>query len=57
MCVQCDNPHSSDGYGFCLACSIELRREFHAGFERLTAYLASWAAFQEWEAEHPVEAR
>jgi hypothetical protein len=30
MCVQCGNPHISDRYGFCLACSIELRREFYA---------------------------
>ena len=57
MCVQCGNPQISDRYGFCLACSIELRREFYAGLERLTAYLASWAAFEEWEAEHPVGAR
>jgi hypothetical protein len=57
MCVQCGNPQIADRYGFCLACSIELRREFYRGLERLTAYLASWAAFEEWEAEHAVEAR
>jgi hypothetical protein len=57
MCPQCDNHHVSDSYGFCLACSIETRREFYAGLERLTAYLASWAAFEEWEAKHAVEAR
>jgi hypothetical protein len=58
MCVHCGHPHISDPLGFCLACTIELRREFYAGLERLTAYLASWAAFEEWEAEHPVvEAR
>jgi hypothetical protein len=53
MCVHCGHPHISDRFGFCLACSIEIRREFYAGLERLTAYLASWAAFEEWEAEHP----
>jgi hypothetical protein len=53
MCVHCGHPHISDPLGFCLACSIEIRREFYAGLERLTDYLASWAAFEEWEAEHP----
>jgi hypothetical protein len=57
MCVHCGHPHISDPLGFCLACSIEIRREFYTGLERLTAYLASWAAFEEWEAEHVVEAR
>ena len=52
MCVHCGHPHISDPLGFCLACSIEIRRQFYAGLERLTAYLASWAAFEEWEAEH-----
>jgi len=52
MCVHCGHPHISDPLGFCLACSIEIRREFYAGLERLTAFLASWAAFEEWEAEH-----
>jgi hypothetical protein len=53
MCVHCGHPHFSDPLGFCLACSIEIRRDFYAGLERLTVYLASWAAFEEWEAEHP----
>ena len=57
MCVHCGHPHVSDPLGFCLACSIEIRREFYAGLERLTAYLASWAAFEEWEAESVVQAR
>jgi hypothetical protein len=33
---------------------IELRREFYAGLEELNAYLASWAAFQEWEADRAL---
>jgi hypothetical protein len=55
MCVQCGNPHISDPFGFCLACTIEIRREFYAGLEQLQAYLAAWAAFQEWEAEQAVK--
>jgi hypothetical protein len=35
---------------------IELRREYYTGLERLTAYLAAWAAFQDWEAEQLVAA-
>jgi hypothetical protein len=57
MCPHCGNPHVSDSFGFCLACSIQIRREFYAGLERLNAYLASWAAFEEWDAEHALEAR
>jgi hypothetical protein len=57
MCVQCGSPHISDSYGFCLACSIEIRREFYAGLQRLVDYLASWAAFEEWEAEHTLGTR
>jgi hypothetical protein len=54
MCVRCGTPHVSDPLGLCLACTIELRREFYAGLEQLMAYLASWAAFQEWEAERAI---
>jgi hypothetical protein len=57
MCAQCGNPHVADSFGLCLACSIELRREFYRGLDQLTEYLASWAAFADWEAEHSIEAR
>jgi hypothetical protein len=56
MCNRCGNPHISDPLGLCLGCSIELRREFYEGLDRLNAYLASWAAFEEWEAEQTVAA-
>ena len=52
MCVCCGRPHISDPLGICLSCAIELRREFYAGLAQLSDYLASWAAFREWEAEH-----
>lgn len=50
MCARCGSPHICDPLGLCLSCMIELRREFYAGLEQLNDYLASWAAFQEWEA-------
>jgi hypothetical protein len=54
MCTLCGSPHICDPLGLCLDCMIELRREYYAGLERLTAYLAAWAAFQDWEAEQLV---
>jgi hypothetical protein len=54
LCVRCGSPHVCDPLGLCLSCTIDLRREFYAGLEQLTAYLASWAAFQDWEAERVV---
>jgi hypothetical protein len=57
MCICCGSPHISAPPGLCLACSIDLRREFYSGLERLGEYLAAWAAFQDWEAEQAVEAR
>ena len=56
MCVRCGSPHICDALGLCLNCSIELRREFYAGLDRLNEYLGAWAAFQEWEAERSVGA-
>jgi hypothetical protein len=55
MCALCGSPHISEPPGFCLRCTIEIRREFYAGLERLNEYLAAWAAFEEWEAAHSVE--
>lgn len=57
MCVRCGCPQICDPLGLCLNCSIELRCEFNAGLERLTSYLAAWAAFREWEAEQAVTVR
>jgi hypothetical protein len=37
-----------------MRCAIDLRREFYAGLEELNDYLASWAAFQDWEAEQAL---
>jgi hypothetical protein len=54
MCVRCGCPHICDPLGLCLSCTIDLRQEFYAGLEQLTDYLASWAAFQEWEAEQAL---
>jgi hypothetical protein len=54
MCVHCGSPHICDPLGFCLSCTIELRREFYAGLEELYAYLASWAAFRDWEADRAL---
>lgn len=51
FCIRCENPHICDPLGLCLSCTIELRHEFYAGLEELNAYLASWAAFSDWEAE------
>lgn len=57
MCVRCGCPHICDPLGFCLNCTIEIRREFYAGLERLMEYLAAWAAFEEWEAKQGAGAR
>jgi hypothetical protein len=57
MCVRCGSPHISDPLGFCLDCTIDIRREFYAGFERLMDYLAAWAAFEDWQAGQAAEAR
>lgn len=56
MCISCGSPHVSDSLGLCLSCSIELRREFYSGLERLNEYLAAWAAFAEWEEERAFAA-
>jgi hypothetical protein len=57
MCVRCGSPHISDPLGFCLDCTIDIRREFYSGFERLMDYLAAWAAFEDWQAGQAAEAR
>jgi hypothetical protein len=57
MCICCGSPHVSEPPGLCISCSIDLRREFYAGLERLNEYLAAWAAFQEWEAKQALEVR
>jgi hypothetical protein len=54
MCNRCGNPHISDPLELCMRCAIDLRREFYAGLEELNDYLASWAAFQDWEAEQAL---
>jgi hypothetical protein len=54
MCVRCGSPHISDPLGLCLSCMIDVRREFYAGLEQLEAYLAAWAAFQDWEAKQAL---
>ncbi|HEY3105816.1 MAG TPA: hypothetical protein VGJ49_03355 [Gaiellaceae bacterium] len=50
MCTLCGSPHVSEPPGFCLRCTIEIRREFYEGLDRLYEYLAAWAAFEEWDA-------
>ena len=48
MCVRCHAAEAPEPLGLCIPCALHARLEIVAGMKRLCAYLAAWAAFDEW---------
>jgi hypothetical protein len=48
MCVRCQAAEAPEPLGLCTACALNARVEIVAGLKRLDAYLAAWAAFDDW---------
>jgi hypothetical protein len=48
MCVRCHAAEAPEPLGLCTPCALHARLEIVAGMKRLCAYLAAWAAFDEW---------
>jgi hypothetical protein len=46
-CVRCRKAEAPP-LGFCAACAASVRVELGDDLKRIGAYLASWAAFEEW---------
>jgi hypothetical protein len=57
MCVRCQAVEASDPHGLCPTCELYVQLETLYGLKRLGDYLAAWAQFDAWEAEHRLEPR
>jgi hypothetical protein len=51
-CTSCGNAEGQQPAGLCPACAVAVRLEAWNGLRKLAAYLANWAAFERWLAEH-----
>jgi hypothetical protein len=48
VCVRCQAAEAPEPLGLCTPCALNARLEIVAGMKRLCAYLAAWAAFDDW---------
>jgi hypothetical protein len=48
MCIRCKHADAPEPLGYCAVCALQARIEIGAGMKRLAAYLAAWAAFEDW---------
>jgi hypothetical protein len=48
MCIRCGEHETPPDRDYCVHCTFAVRAEVEDGLRRLTDYLGSWAAFQEW---------
>ena len=48
LCVRCEVREAPGPLGLCPACLVHTRLEVAVGLRRFTAYLDSWAAFDDW---------
>lgn len=48
MCIRCGEHETSPDRPYCVHCTFAVRAEVEEGLERLEAYLAAWAAFEQW---------
>jgi hypothetical protein len=55
MCIRCHTVEASDPHGLCPTCELYVQLETLYGLRRLGDYLAAWAQFDAWEAEHRLE--
>ena len=54
-CIRCQETSAVEPLGYCTTCFIDTKLELAAGLRRLSEYLASWAAFEEWERRHALQ--
>jgi hypothetical protein len=47
-CIRCGKAGVPQPQGFCASCAASVRVELVEDLKRIGAYLASWAAFEEW---------
>jgi hypothetical protein len=57
VCVRCLATDAPEPLGLCTACALNTRIEIAAGMQRLSAYLAAWAAFDDWLVRRSVDER
>jgi hypothetical protein len=48
VCVRCRAREAPEPLGLCTACALNTRIEITLGMQRLSGYLAAWAAFDDW---------
>jgi hypothetical protein len=59
MCIRCNDHETRPDRPYCVHCTFAVRAEVEDGLRRLAEYLASWAAFEAWDAgrtAHPAAA-
>ena len=54
MCIRCREIQAPAPLGLCPVCAIQTRIEVSEGFRQLAQYLAAWAQFADWLAEHEL---
>lgn len=47
-CIRCGDVEAPQPLGYCAACAVATRLELVEGLKRLSAYLSSWAASDDW---------
>jgi hypothetical protein len=50
MCIRCNKNETPPDRVYCVHCTFAVRAEVEEGLRRLSDYLASWAAFDAWDA-------
>jgi hypothetical protein len=50
MCIRCNRNETPPDRVYCVHCTFAVRAEVEDGLRRLADYLASWAAFDAWDA-------
>ena len=51
-CIRCGDLPAFDEFGTCAHCHLAVAAEAALGISVLELYLANWAAFRAWEAQH-----
>lgn len=55
-CVRCGERPAAQDHDCCSSCLSSIRQEVETGVRALGDYLSNWAAFREWERQHPMAA-
>ena len=47
-CIRCRSAEAPHPLGYCPACAVHTQIEVAGGLRQVAAYLAAWAAFEDW---------